>query len=83
MELKPDESQQHYVLSIVANDRTGLLYHVANTLNRQGVDILTARVTTLGDRVEDSFLVSGAPLNNARTQLQIESELLQVLEVSD
>lgn len=83
VELLPDESQQHYVLSIVANDRTGLLYRIASALNKHHVDILTARVTTLGDRAEDSFLVSGEPLKTPRSQLQIENELLKVLEQPD
>jgi [protein-PII] uridylyltransferase len=31
---------------------------------------------TLGERVEDTFVVMGDALRHARTQLQIESELL-------
>jgi [protein-PII] uridylyltransferase len=33
----------------------------------------------LGERVEDTFLVDGAALHNNRTQLEIETELLQSL----
>jgi [protein-PII] uridylyltransferase len=36
---------------------------------------------TLGERVEDVFLVDGAALNNARNQLQLETDLLEALKV--
>ena len=35
-----------------------------------------AKVTTLGERVEDTFLIDGPVLQQTRAQLQIESELL-------
>ena len=39
-----------------------------------------AKVTTLGERVEDMFLLQGAQLQHNKTQLAIEHELLEVLE---
>ncbi len=44
------------------------------------IDVELAKITTLGERVEDSFLLQGAQLQHARTQLAIEQELLDVLE---
>ncbi|MCG2584081.1 [protein-PII] uridylyltransferase [Massilia sp. TS11] len=81
VDLRPDERGQYYLLSIVANDRTGLLYAVANVLNRYRINLHTAKVMTLGERVEDVFLVDGSALNNPRTQLQFETELIEVLKV--
>lgn len=83
VEFKPDESQEKFVLTIVANDRPGLLYQIAQVLANYEVTVLAARVTTLGERVEDSFLVDSPSLLNNRTQLEIENKLLSALEQPD
>ena len=75
VELRADESGRQFLLSIVANDRTGLLYRIALVLARHGVNVHTARVATLGERAEDTFLIDGPALSNPNHQLQIEAEL--------
>ena len=60
----------------------GLLYAVARVLARHEVNLQLAKISTLGERVEDSFLVNGAALSSPREQLQIESELLDALALS-
>jgi [protein-PII] uridylyltransferase len=57
--LRPDERGQYYLLSIAANDRTGLLYAIASVLTRYRINLHTAKIMTLGERVEDVFLVDG------------------------
>ncbi|NHZ44299.1 [protein-PII] uridylyltransferase [Massilia aquatica] len=81
VDLRPDERGQYYLLSIAANDRTGLLYAIANVLTRYRINLHTAKIMTLGERVEDVFLVDGAVLNNARNQIQLETDLLDALRV--
>ena len=81
VELRPDERGQHYLLSIAANDRTGLLYAIASVLARYRINVHTAKIMTLGERVEDVFLVEGASLNNPRTLVQLETELLDALAI--
>jgi [protein-PII] uridylyltransferase len=81
VDLRPDERGQFYLLSIAASDRTGLLYSIASVLTRYRINLHTAKIMTLGERVEDVFLVDGAVLNNARNQVQLETELLDVLKV--
>ncbi|MCP5264579.1 MAG: [protein-PII] uridylyltransferase [Burkholderiaceae bacterium] len=80
IDLRPDENRKHFLLSIVANDRTGLLYRIAMILGKHGVNIYTARIATLGERAEDVFLVDGPPLTNPKHQIQIETELLAALQ---
>jgi [protein-PII] uridylyltransferase len=80
IDLRPDEKAQHWLLTITASDRVGLLYSIARVLAAHGINLELAKITTLGERVEDMFLLQGAPLQNARTQLAIEHELLQVLQ---
>jgi [protein-PII] uridylyltransferase len=81
VDLRPDERGQYYLLSITANDRTGLLYSVANVLTKYKVNLHTAKIMTLGERVEDVFIVDGASLNNARNQIQLETDLLEALRI--
>ncbi|GAB3439238.1 [protein-PII] uridylyltransferase [Massilia solisilvae] len=81
VELRPDERGQYYVLSIAANDRTGLLYSVALVLTRYRINLHTAKIMTLGERVEDVFLIDGAALSNPRTQVQLETDLLEALKI--
>ncbi len=79
VELRPDERGHHWLLSITANDRTGLLYRIALVLERHGVNLYTARITTLGERAEDVFVIDGPALGDPRHELQIEAELLETL----
>ena len=51
-------SIQH-TIEIVAGDRPGLLAKVAFIFLQHDVDIHNAKINTLGNRAEDSFLVSG------------------------
>jgi [protein-PII] uridylyltransferase len=81
VDLRPDERGQYYLLSVSANDRTGLLYSIANVLTRYRINLHTAKVMTLGERVEDVFLVDGAVLSSPRNQIQLETDLLDALKV--
>ncbi|PVE09314.1 [protein-PII] uridylyltransferase [Limnohabitans sp. Rim28] len=80
--LSPDEKAQKWLLSISASDRMGLLYSVATVLARHGIQLHLAKISTLGERVEDNFLISGPELQHNRAQIQIETELLQTLQPS-
>ncbi len=80
VDLRPDEKAQRWLLSISASDRAGLLYCIARVLARHHISLQLAKVTTLGERVEDTFLISGAELQLNRQQIAIETELLDVLE---
>jgi len=79
--LEPDESGEQYVLSIRAADRTGLLYAIAETLTRHGSSLHTARISTLGERVEDTFLISGRSLSQSRDRLLLENDLLEQVRI--
>jgi len=81
VDLRPDERGQYFILSVSAADRTGLLYSIASVLARHKVNLHTAKIMTLGERVEDVFLVDGASLALPRNQIQLETELLDALAV--
>jgi [protein-PII] uridylyltransferase len=79
VQLNADESGQHYLLTLVATDRLGLLYEVARVLARHEVNVQTAKIITLGERVEDVFLIEGPALSQPKRQLQLERDLLEAL----
>ena len=74
--LRPDERAQRWLLSVSTSDSSGLLYGIARVLARHNINLQLAKVTTLGERVEDTFLIDGPALQQTRAQLQIETELL-------
>jgi len=79
--VRPDERGAYQVLSVVASDRPGLLYGIARILAKHHISLQTARINTLGDRVEDVFLVSGEALAAPKTVLTVEQELLSELSL--
>jgi len=77
--LAPDERAQRWLLTVSASDRSGLLYAVARVLATNHINLQLAKVTTLGERVEDTFLVDGPPLQQPKAQLRIEREILDAV----
>ncbi len=77
--LRPDEKAQKWILSVSASDRVGLLYAVARVLAHHKINLQLAKITTLGERVEDTFLIDGAELQHNKKQIEIETELLEAL----
>ncbi len=77
--LRPDEKAQRWLLNIAASDRVGLLYAVARVLARHHINLQLAKIATLGERVDDTFLIDGPQLQHNRTQIEVETELLQAL----
>jgi [protein-PII] uridylyltransferase len=48
-------------------------------LARHRINLQLAKISTLGERVEDTFLIDGSELQHNRKQIQIESELLDAI----
>jgi [protein-PII] uridylyltransferase len=77
--LNPDEKSQRWLLGVTASDQAGLLYKIARVLAQHHINLYLAKINTLGERVDDVFLIDGAELQNNRSQIAIETELLDVL----
>jgi len=57
-------------LDVIANDRPGLLASMALVFLNHGIELHNAKINTLGNRVEDSFLISachGQTIDDAQT----------------
>ncbi|HET8597871.1 MAG TPA: [protein-PII] uridylyltransferase [Castellaniella sp.] len=77
--LQPDEQGGNWRLSITSADRIGLLHDLASVFTRHGINLKMAKIMTLGDRVEDIFILQGAVLDQPRGQLQFERHVFDVL----
>lgn len=79
VEIDRDESQRSWVLRITCNDRIGLLFAIAVVLARHGINLATAKISTLDERVEDVFLIDGPTLQNPDVVVQVEAELIDAV----
>jgi [protein-PII] uridylyltransferase len=70
------------VVEVHAPDSMGVLYRITRALSELDLDIVSAKVQTLGDRVVDAFYVrsaGGAKVEDPGTLVEIERALLHVL----
>ncbi|PKO42139.1 MAG: [protein-PII] uridylyltransferase [Betaproteobacteria bacterium HGW-Betaproteobacteria-4] len=81
VDIRGDEKGSNFILTLTAADRPGLLYTVANTLAEHGASLHTAKITTLGERAEDVFLISGGDLRDTGKRIRLETELMERLKV--
>ncbi|SHH87800.1 [protein-PII] uridylyltransferase [Pollutimonas bauzanensis] len=80
VELQPDERSTSWRLSVTSADRPGLLYSLARVFAANSVSLKMAKILTLGDRVEDIFIIEGDVLGHPRAQLQFERDILATLD---
>jgi [protein-PII] uridylyltransferase len=78
--LRPDEKGSAWYLSFIAGDRPGLLSSVARVLVNYGISVQTAKINTLGERAEDSFVITGEALRDTKTVIRLESDLIRELQ---
>ena len=79
IELTPDEKEEFYILSITSTDNPGLLYKVAKVLASHKISIHSAKISTLGEKVEDVFLVKKESLFLETETIKIETDLMREL----
>jgi len=79
VKLEPDAQGRGHILSITCADRGGLLFAVAETLMRHDVSVYAAKIDTLGERVEDTFLIRGAALQTPAGREALEAEIGEAL----
>ena len=70
------------IMQIIAEDSPGLLYHITSALLENKIHLHTARINTLGERVEDHFFITdrdGLPITAQNTLDQLEKSILNAL----
>jgi [protein-PII] uridylyltransferase len=79
--ISPDDKGTHFILEIVAGDRPGLLARMAYTLAEAGVNVVSAKINTLGERAEDTFLIDGVALHDEHALLKLETTIYDQLRI--
>ena len=73
--IAPDRHPGGWLVTVSCADRPGLLSAIARVLLKNQLNLIDARVTTLGLRAEDAFVVDGAALSEAADRDRIADEL--------
>jgi len=81
VDIQADECGTFQVLSIVAGNRPGLLSRIARMLAAFDINLHSAKISTLGARAEDTFVVSGSAFNSLKATVKFESDLLDQLRI--
>jgi [protein-PII] uridylyltransferase len=71
----PERSPGRWLVTVSCGDRPGLLSSVARFFYSRGLNLIDARVTTLGARAEDAFVLNGAALEEAGSRDTIADDL--------
>ncbi|MDR0588893.1 MAG: [protein-PII] uridylyltransferase [Burkholderiales bacterium] len=75
-----DGAGEDYVLEIVVGDRSGLLAHIATQFVEAGINVKSARINTMDERVEDVFVLTGDKLHLPEFRVALELKLQSILE---
>ncbi|HET9580084.1 MAG TPA: [protein-PII] uridylyltransferase [Usitatibacter sp.] len=75
VEIVPDRRPGSWLITLSCADRPGLLSSVARVLLNHELNLIDARVTTLGARAEDAFVVNGPALEEAASRQAVADEM--------
>ena len=77
--IAPDRRPGRWLVSVSCADRPGLLSAIARVLLKHGLNLIDARVTTLGARAEDVFVVNGAAVEDETARATLIEELRRIV----
>lgn len=78
-----DALNRHTIIELITNDHAGLLSKVGHAFMQQNIHLHSAKITTIGSRVEDMFYITDQqlqPITNANKQQEICTAILKALE---
>ena len=81
LNLTPSEMGKDFILTFSAGDRPGLLAKIARILNEHGANVRSARISTLGNRAEDVFVLTGDALAKPKLRITLEHALIEALRL--
>ena len=84
MEIINKDEQPWSTLEINCIDKPGILAAIGKVFAEQDIQLLNARIATLGERVEDVFFITtkaGEPLTDPERQASLRERLIEVLGV--
>jgi [protein-PII] uridylyltransferase len=74
--ITPEKHSNRFAVQVIAADRPGLLSTVSREFLAQHLSLHDARITTLGNRAEDVFVVEGEKLAHADGVREVKDSLL-------
>jgi [protein-PII] uridylyltransferase len=80
-----DPVRQRTIVELIAGDRPGLLSEIGKVLLAERVDVVTARIMTIGERAEDVFYITderGRPLDDGARE-RLDDKLHDALDRRD
>lgn len=78
-----DLSQPHTILEVISPDRSGLLARLARIFVEYNIQLITAKISTLGERVEDIFFITddnGHRLSDPQLCEQLQKSIREQLD---
>ncbi|HDL3361863.1 TPA: [protein-PII] uridylyltransferase, partial [Mannheimia haemolytica] len=77
----PPSSKQQTEFELFTLDREGLLAQIGYIFNRLRLNLINAKITTIGERVEDFFVVSNDQGKALSEQEQLELKAILITEL--
>ncbi len=77
-----DPNNERTILEVVASDRPGLLSLIAGVMAKRNIKLQNAKISTLGERVEDIFFITdehGQPLDSAEKREPLKEGIIAAL----
>jgi [protein-PII] uridylyltransferase len=71
------------MLEVMTPDRSGLLARIGRVFLANGIRVSNARITTLGERVEDVFFITGAdggPITDPDAAEKLQRDIRSALD---
>lgn len=81
-----DTSKIHTVLEVISPDRPGFLARLARIFVEYNISVVTAKITTLGERVEDVFFITnenGGRLSDPEICQQLQDAICTQLDAKN
>ena len=77
--IQPEEEPQRYTIQIIAANRPHLLADITEVFAQHNIRLFYAKIATLADRAEDSFLVASHTLANPSQEFALKRDLLNAI----
>lgn len=76
-------SNSYTILEVISPDRPGLLARIARVFMEYDIELITAKISTLGERVEDVFFITdknGERLSDPKLCAELQNAIRQTLD---
>jgi [protein-PII] uridylyltransferase len=86
VEFHDDTQNRHTIMELITTDHAGLLSKVGYAFMQQHIHLHSAKITTIGSRVEDMFYITDQhlqPISDENKQQEIREAIMKALDVTE